>query len=104
VAAVSELGFGGRAYNTSAGASTATGGAAVMGESNPAIMAANGTVTPSPTIFVGKPGPEGNGTTGGSGASATGKVTGGASGLLAKDMFAGYAGLACGILTLMMAV
>jgi hypothetical protein len=100
VSAVSELSFGGSAYNTSAGASTPTGGAAIMIESDPAIIAANRTVTPSPTIFVGTPGPGRSGSIGRSGASATGTVTGAASGLLAEEIFAGYAGLAWGIMTL----
>jgi hypothetical protein len=69
VSAVSELGFGGCAYNTSAGAFTPPGGGAVMDESDTAIIAANGMVTPSPTIFVGTPGPGRSGTIGGSGAS-----------------------------------
>jgi hypothetical protein len=93
VTAVSELGFGGRAYNTSAGAFTPTGCAAVMDESDPAIMATNGTMTPGPTIFFGTAGPAGNGTVGGSNASATGKPTSATPELLVQDMLAKYAGL-----------
>lgn len=103
--AVSELGFGGRAYNTSAGASTPTGGAAIMDESDPVVMAANGTVTPIPTIFVGTPGPGGNGTMTGSGGSATGTATGAApAGCVANTLLAEYAILAGGILALVMAL
>jgi hypothetical protein len=69
-----------------------------MDESDPDIIAATGTVTPSPTIFVGTPGSGRSGSIGGSGASATDTVTGAASGLLAEEMFGGYAGLAWGII------
>jgi hypothetical protein len=69
VTAVSDLGFNGGACNTSAGASAPTSGAAIMKDSDPAVMAANGIVTPSPIVFVGRPGPGGNGTSTGTAAS-----------------------------------
>jgi hypothetical protein len=75
VTVVSDLGFNGRAYNTSAGASTPTGSGPVMKDTDPAVMAASGTVTPSPTIFVGTPGPGRNSTAAGTSASATGAAS-----------------------------
>ncbi len=105
VTAVSDLGFGGRTYNTSPGASTPTGGATIRRESDPAIMAANGTVKPSPTAFVGASGPGGASTTGGSGRSATATATGAASrGGSTMNVLAGHAILAGGILTLMLSL
>lgn len=84
-----------------------TGGAAILDESDPAIMATNGTVTPVLTAFVGTQGPGCNSIAGATGysAAATSTADGAASaGRGAMNLLIGCVMLAGGILVVVMAL